>query len=236
MTEYSRKNSKSVDFSVGESVDESQHSARQRTSKTIGRRRSSFLKQLSRSFRRSGGERGADVETLRGTHGPDFEGEAIINRGGDGGISCGCFGGGKDAKERLLLIKGPFVFVYSSESDKAPKYAINLAHLQPKAHGLSGGSYRTTLETALGDVEYEIFFKEENIAKNFVAAAKEQATVGEADEVRKRLGHESLVSKRSSIRYAEKVAMKKVEDQPEKRERLTAEEMAMVSGGPGMPM
>ncbi len=125
------------------------------------------------------------METLRGTHGPDFEGEAIINRGDDDGIACGCFGGGKDTKERLVLIKGPFVFVFSSESDMAPKYAINLAHLQAKSHGSSGGSYLATLETSLGDVEYTILFKEDSIAKQFVAAAKKQAAVGEAEEIRK---------------------------------------------------
>ena len=51
-----------------------------------------------------------------------------------------------------------------------------------------------------------------------------------------RLGHENLLTKRSSVRYAEKIALKKVDDQPEKAERLTAEEMARVTGNPGMPM
>jgi hypothetical protein len=131
---------------------------------------------------RSSGERGADVDTLRGINGPDFEGYALINRGD--GAGCGCFDG-KDLKERLLLIKGPFVFVFSSEEDKAPKYAISLAHLKTNMRGLSGGFHVVTLETNLGDLEYEISFKQENIAEFFVAAAKEQASAGEAEEVRK---------------------------------------------------
>lgn len=37
--------------------------------------------------------------------------------------------------------------------------------------------------------------------------------------------------------FAEKIAMKKVEDQPEKKEPVTADEMAKVMGGTaGLPM
>lgn len=131
---------------------------------------------------RSGGERGADVDALRGTHGPDFESEALIHRGGPGG--CNCFGGSKP-KQQLLLIKGPFVFVFAHESDKAPKYAISLATLKAKSQGGSGSAHLVTLETTLGDVEYEISFKAENIAKEFVEVAKKQAAVGESEQVRK---------------------------------------------------
>jgi hypothetical protein len=41
-----------------------------------------------------------------------------------------------------------------------------------------------------------------------------------------------LLNKRKSVRYAEKVALKKLEDQPEKPEKLTADDMAYV----GNPM
>lgn len=41
---------------------------------------------------KSGGQRGASIETLRGTHGADFENMAVVKRGGDEGILCGCFG------------------------------------------------------------------------------------------------------------------------------------------------
>ena len=51
-----------------------------------------------------------------------------------------------------------------------------------------------------------------------------------------RLGHENLLTKRSSVRYAEKVALKKVDNQPDKPERLTADDVARVTGAPGMAM
>ena len=135
-------------------------------------------------FCRSGGDRGADVETLRGTHGPDFEGRAIIHRGEAGG-SCGCFGGKSDSSEKLLLIKGPFCFVFGSERDPAPKYAISLAHLKAITKDHQGGRSLVNLETALGEIEYELSFENANIAKSFKEAATQQAALGEAEEVRK---------------------------------------------------
>lgn len=207
---------KSVEFSVKSGDSE----PRKRPSRGLSKHRSSFLHRMSQSFRRSSGDRGADVETLRGTHGADFEGVAVIQRGGiDGG--CGCFGG-KDTKEKLLLIKGPFCFVFHNEDDLAPKYAISLAHMKAKNQAQS---LVVTLETNLGDTEYEISFVEEKSAKDFVFAVTQQAARGETEEVRKRLGHDHLLSKRASVRFAEKVALKKVEDQPEKVEKMTAEDM-----------
>ena len=131
---------------------------------------------------RSGGERGADVETLRGTNGADFEGYGIINRPDAGLVGCGCFGG-NDNKQRLLLIKGPFIFVYNDESDPAPKYAVSLANLKGKMHGTSGTA--VALEASLGDVEYEIIFDKESVAKEFLDTVKKQAAVGQAEAVRK---------------------------------------------------
>jgi hypothetical protein len=46
-----------------------------------------------------------------------------------------------------------------------------------------------------------------------------------------RLGHGNLLTKDASIRYAEKVATRKVEDQPEKSEYPTADEMARITIG-----
>jgi hypothetical protein len=42
-----------------------------------------------------------------------------------------------------------------------------------------------TIETNLGDPEWELRFQQENIAKQFVETFKQQAAVGEAEEVRK---------------------------------------------------
>lgn len=96
------------------------------------------------------------------------------------------------------MIKGPFVFVYVHESDKAPTYAINLAHLKAKLQGGSASAYLVTLETTLGDVEYEISFNTESIAKDFVDVVKKQASVGEAEEVRKVNYHFRLLPKLKS--------------------------------------
>jgi len=49
--------------------------------------------QLFVSLNRSHGERGADVETLRGTTGANYEGEAKVSRGGSSNGLCGCLGG-----------------------------------------------------------------------------------------------------------------------------------------------
>lgn len=61
------------------------------TSKSTRRRSSKFFSMARPSFVKSGGERGASVETLRG-RGADFEGMAIVKRGDGDGVSCGCFG------------------------------------------------------------------------------------------------------------------------------------------------
>lgn len=45
------------------------------------------------SFVRSGGQRGASMETLRGTNGADFEAKAgKVERGNGTSVGCGCFG------------------------------------------------------------------------------------------------------------------------------------------------
>ncbi|KAG7363980.1 hypothetical protein IV203_037182 [Nitzschia inconspicua] len=209
----------SVAFAIDESEEVPYRKSRQ-TKRASERSslRSSFFRLRSLSFRRSDGDRGADIDTLRGTHGPDFEGYAVINRGG--GFGCGCFGGsGKNKQEQILLIKGPYLFVFAKESDPSPKYAIELAHLKTvMQQSSSGGVQHMTIETSLGDVEWELAFQKQDIAKKFAHAFKQQAAVGEAEEIRKKLGHEDLLQKRSSVKYAETVAAKKCEDQPEKKE------------------
>ena len=176
------------------------------------------------------------MDTLRGTNGPDFEGYATIKRADGFGVCCTCFGGDKDDyKEKILLIKGPYLFVFVKETDTAPKYAIELSHMKAVMQQSSEKQQNMTIETSLGDVEWELTFEHPNIAKQFSEAFKKQAAVGEADEVRKRLGHEGLGSKRASVKYAEKVATKKCGDAPEKRENAGLEEYtreAAMAAGP----
>lgn len=190
-----------------------------------GSLRSSFFRLKSLVFRKSGGEKGADINTLRGSHGPDFEGIATIARGGGIGVSCGCFGGGDDQKQKIILIKGPYCFIFATESDPAPKYAISLAHMKAKIQSPSHGAHNVTIETSLGDVDWELTFEEKQSAQKFVDAFQKQAVVGEVDEVRKRLGHENLINKRGSVKYAETIAKKKLKDQPEKRENVLLEDV-----------
>jgi hypothetical protein len=185
------------------------------------KRRSSLLSMARQSFVRSGGERGASVETLRGKK-ADFEGTAIVKRGDGDGVSCGCFGSSvrtdvinyvetgalplilasrlQDSDEVLVLIKGPFLFVFKNQTSQSPKYAVPLAHLHAtvkgEGHVLATHGYTSVnLETALGDVEYVVMFHTAGnleVATTFANVVNQQAATGEADEVRK-------VSRRSSF-------------------------------------
>jgi hypothetical protein len=170
---------------------------------------------------RSDGKRGASPATLRGTKGADFENYGKIHRGVDG-VTCGCFGGSSEkSTDRLILIKGPFCFIFENENSPSPKYAIGLQNMRDAVHG-AGSSLRTSsagfavlLTTSLGDTEYEISFTLEAIAREFAATVQTQAAAAVTETVRKRLGHEHLLHKRSSVRYAEGVALKKIVDQPD---------------------
>mmetsp|Transcript_8361 Transcript_8361/g.12084 ORF Transcript_8361/g.12084 Transcript_8361/m.12084 type:complete len:110 (-) Transcript_8361:150-479(-) len=82
----------------------------------------------------------------------------------------------------------------------------------------SYGRQDVFLETTLGDVEYEISFdckSSPDAAQQFADVITQQAAAGHTLEIKKKLGHEHLLKKRASVRYAETVAMKKIQDQPE---------------------
>jgi hypothetical protein len=181
-------------------------------------RRSSLFQRARMSFYRSKGARGADIDTLRGTRGADFEGTGRVSRGVEG-ARCLCWGGGGDdgTKDRLVLVKGPFCFIFASEDAPAPKYAIGLQYMRPevKTAGQFGRPV-VLLKDNLGDTQYEVNFPSEDDASRFAKAVTDQAKAAETEEVRKRLGHEHLLNKRASVRYAESIAKKKVNDQPDK--------------------
>jgi len=154
------------------------------------------------------------LQNLRGTRGADFEEMADVERGHTPGC---CVPGGRSLDKNVIaLIKGPFLFVFKKESDKSPKYAVSLTTLQAVLESPTGKSHPATLQTSLGDVEYELVFENAEVASKFVEVANEQAAGGQAEIVRKRLGHEKLLTKRSSMRYAEKIAIEKVKEQPDK--------------------
>lgn len=185
------------------------------------KRKSSIFSRARRSFFRSSGQRGASVETLRGSTGADFEGIAKINRGAAPSTFCffllSCCQGNDSPKDRFLLIKGPFCFVFEKETSKSPLYAISLQGMSCKVVSKATGKNPTvtvSLTSSLGDSEYEIELLEK-LAEKFSRVVQEQASVAHSEQVRQRLGHGHLVSKRSSLRYAETIAHKKVQEQPD---------------------
>lgn len=64
----------------------------------------SFVSRARQSFMRSHGDRGADVKTLRGKTGADFEGEARVTRGNRSAF-CSCFGekGGEPVSSKYSM-------------------------------------------------------------------------------------------------------------------------------------
>ncbi len=239
-------NSSSKDTPVP--VGESAHS----TATTSTKPRSSLRRHSTRlvaavraTFIRKNATQGASVQTLRGSSGADFEGYATVHRG-DNSLGCPplfcCFGSSSSAtKDGLyfLLIKGYHCFVYDNEESKAPKYAIELVNLkasiQPShvSHiprvphpGANHESTYTTifLETSLGDVEYKFTFANNaNVATKFCNAVALAANEASADQIRKRLGHDGLNRRRSSVKYAQAIGETKAKDQPSAP--LTAGEM-----------
>jgi len=190
------------------------------------------------SFGRGGRQTDASVETLRGTSGSDFEGYATVHRGdGDGlmnvfdisSLFCCC-------KEKdglyFLLIKGYHCFVFTNEEGKAPKYAIELmnrkATIQPSHDSIipsiphPGAANDTTyttihLETNLGDIEYKFTFAnmDDDLASKFCNAVAVASNMASTEQVRKRLGHEGLLNKRSSVKFAQAIGAAKAKDQPD---------------------
>ena len=162
---------------------------------------------------RGGGLRGASAENLRGTQGATFEGLGKITRGSVGMCGFCCCSNSEIGKERFLLIKGPFCFVYASQEDPSPKYAVGLQSIQAKLKSV--GSTVVVLESELGDTEYEFAFNDMETAKQFKAAIDTESASAQVAAVRKRLGHEHLLSKRSSLIFAETIAMQKLSEQPD---------------------
>jgi hypothetical protein len=129
---------------------------------------------------RSGGERGADVQTIRGTRGAEFEGIAQVLRGESGMIECGCFGGKHENDDKLLLVKGTFCFVFYSHDDLAPKYAISLTELKAVVQDSGDDRAVVTLESSR-EVEYEMSFQDLTVAKAFRDAVAKQSALGRAE-------------------------------------------------------
>lgn len=192
------------------------------------RRRSSFFNVRRLSFFRSKGTRGADVETLRGNTGASFEGYARVARCGDYMNCCGMkLGAVKESTKKplFLLLKGNSLFVFKSEDDPSPKYAIQLEKMQveaeeEKSHIHGQATTDVLLKTALGDVEYIFTFntaKDNNkdIVNTFLTTVRNAVNEANIEETKKRLGHEHQINLRASTVYANQIASEKVKDQPD---------------------
>merc|ERR1712194_284290 len=132
----------------------------------------------------------------------------------------------------LLLIKGYHCFVFKDEKSKSPKYAIELmnrkAVVQPSHESFvphiphPGAKHDTTyttinLETGLGDIEYKFTFAnmEDGLASKFCNVVSVASSEASTEQVRKRLGHDQLLSKRGSVRMANALGAEKTKDQPD---------------------
>lgn len=169
---------------------------------------------------RSRGDRGATVQTLRGTSGADFESAGMVHRGVEGGCCGGWFLGADPLADRYIVVKGPFCFVFRDENAPSPQYAIKLhgmsAEMKDQNPHHKGQTLVLLREGSLGEVQYEFSFASDVIAKKFETAVTEQAANEATEETRKKLGHERLLNKRASVRFAETIALKKEKNQPEK--------------------
>jgi hypothetical protein len=153
-------------------------------------------------------KRGETAEVLRGTRGADFENQGRISKGGEG-MGCGCFGGGEANEERLILVKGPFCFIYVNEFAPSPEYVISLEEM--RADPVSSG--RVLLEATLDNNKYELTFATEAIALEFADAVQAQHSAAATGSAHQRLGHGNLATIAPSFRYAEGVALKAIAKQ-----------------------
>uniref|UniRef100_A0A7S2VCN2 Uncharacterized protein n=1 Tax=Entomoneis paludosa TaxID=265537 RepID=A0A7S2VCN2_9STRA len=144
----------------------------------------------------------------------------MIHRGVETGCCGGFFMGNSDPmKERYILLKGAFCFVFDSEDSSSPLYAIKLHGMAAEIkdqHSYQGRTLVLLRAGSLGDVQYEFSFLDESTANKFKTTVTQQASAAATEETRKRLGHEHLLNKRASVRYAETVAIAKEKEQPDK--------------------
>jgi len=191
-------------------------------------RSSSFFNRARTSFFRSGGNRGASIEVLRGNNGADFEATAIVNH-----IESNCLcstGGGRGggSKNMLVLMKGPFIFVFPSdvETTGTPEYAISLLdlHAEITPSSTNGSHHPVILKKSVveDDFAYEFVFMTVQDATKFQTCVERQSKSAQTNEIRKNIGHAHLVQRTKSIRYAETIAIKKVSNQPEKPVKMTS--------------
>ena len=84
----------------------------------------------------------------------------------------------------IVFIKGPFCFVYKDDKAAAPKYAISLSQMKSSVKEPTHGKFPVTLGTLLGDVDYEIFFADQETAILFSHVVSQQASASETEAIR----------------------------------------------------
>lgn len=151
--------------------------------------------------------------------GADFEGNGIINRCGNFSIFF-CFTKRANKTKRIILIKGPFCFIYNIDNLIEPKYAISLLNIKPIIK--DNNNEIVMLQNELGDTLYEIQLdksddnKIESKTSHFIKVILEQSNTAQSDIIRENLGHGHLLKKHSSVRYAEEIALNKyTKNQPD---------------------
>jgi hypothetical protein len=156
----------------------------------------------------------AFVEHLRGTQGARFEGYCTITRRSPGLFDC--FSGCRFRRNICyVLIKGPFCFVFLTQDSPSPNYAIGLLYMEANLEtSILCGRPVVALQQRLGNVEYEFCFNAMEIATQFKTAIDIETKSAHTEAVRKRLGHDKLVTKRPSLAFAETLGKDKVSNQP----------------------
>ena len=135
-------------------------------------------------FKRSGGKRGADIPTLSGSTGAEFEGEAIVTRGNQGLSLFSILSCTKASNTKLIMIKGSNVFVYSEVDSSCPEYSIPLINQKVQLDGKRD----VLLMSGLGDVEFRFRFTQSAgivSRTNFVEVLNKEIAIGSNEVVKK---------------------------------------------------
>jgi len=221
-------------FDMDDSTGSTNSSLEQTSSSSSSSEGTSLFHRLSRTWTNKS-EQGANVRALRGIYGSDFEGYAVVCLGAVSASgtkkrsSLGFAGISSDPKERFLLIKGSFCFVFKEEQSSAPKYVIRLgSHTKSRVTNVT--RHMTTVVMKQQEAsEHKFVFLREGNAKNFCATVNRIATRKRGDDemeeeqMQQRFGteHQQLVlSKSKLIRYAESIAMETMDvEKTTKKER-----------------
>ena len=133
---------------------------------------------------RSGGTRGADVFTLRGSKGADFEADVVVTRGKRGHGLFATLTCNKTKHIKHILIKGTNIFVFSRGKIASPEYSIPLNN-QIVQVDINND---VILVNQLGDIDFRFKFYEDEdkvYSTKFIRVLKTQINLGNCEELKK---------------------------------------------------